>query len=65
MENKLVMTEKELTLCMNMIYEKHKNSQNIKQVIADAVSLGMKYREEEIKDGINIVFKTIHNKNKQ
>ena len=31
-------------------------------MIAKAVNLGMKYQEEKIKEGINIVFEELHNK---
>ena len=34
-----------------------------KIIIAKAVQLGMNYQEQKIKEGLNIVFSTLHNKN--
>ena len=34
-----------------------------KLIIAKAVQLGMQYQEEMIKEGINIVFNSLHDKN--
>ena len=36
---------------------------NPKVIIAKAVQLGMNYQEQKIKEGLNIVFSTLHNKN--
>ena len=36
---------------------------NPKIIIAKAVQLGMNYQEQKIKEGLNIVFSTLHNKN--
>lgn len=54
------MTEKQLKLNMDMIFAKCLKTHDIKTAIAEAVTLGMNYREQEIKSGINIVFDTIH-----
>lgn len=61
------MTEKQLKDAMNgLLIELHNpmvSSQSAaeKQIIAKAVQLGMTYQEDKIKDGINIVFKELHN----
>lgn len=49
---------------LNTIYSKYKPSNDIKSAIAASFSAGMKYREEEIRDGINVVFDTLHKMNK-
>ena len=36
---------------------------NPKIIIAKAVQLGMNYQEQKIKEGLNIVFSTLHDKN--
>ena len=36
---------------------------NPKIIIAKAVQLGMNYQEQKIKEGLNFVFSTLHNKN--
>ena len=36
---------------------------NPKIIIAKAIQLGMNYQEQKIKEGLNIVFSTLHNKN--
>ena len=36
---------------------------NPKIIIAKAVQLGMNYQEQKIKESLNIVFSTLHNKN--
>ena len=36
---------------------------NPKIIIAKAVQLGMNSQEQKIKEGLNIVFSTLHNKN--
>lgn len=57
------MTDKELTKYMDGLYEgtKTKNA-NIRAIIASAVQLGMKYQEDKIKAGIDIVFNELHKK---
>ena len=35
---------------------------NFKKIIAKAVELGMKYQEDKIKQGIDIVFDELHKK---
>ena len=42
--------------------KKSNNEKTDKTIIAKAVNLGMKYQEEKIKEGINIVFEELHNK---
>ena len=59
------MTEKELKIMMHKLLEELSNSTNKEtdaKIIAKAVNLGMKYQEEKIKSGIEIVFKELHNK---
>lgn len=59
------MTNGELQHNMNMLYSQALNTQvkeNYKIIIAKAVQLGMQYREEQIKSGIDIVFSEIHTK---
>ena len=58
------MTDKVLQTYMNgmLVACKEKNP-NFRSIIASAVQLGMKYQEEKIKEGINIVFEELHNKN--
>jgi len=43
--------------------ECHSTNVNYRKIIAKAVSLGMKYQEEKIKKGINIVFEELNKKN--
>ena len=40
--------------------ECHKAGPDYRKIIASAVSLGMKYQEAKIREGINIVFEEIH-----
>lgn len=48
----------------SLLKEIEKKDANMKQIIAKAVQLGMNYQEELIKNGIDIVFKSLHtNKN--
>ena len=53
-------TEQEFKNILNSIYNKCIKTNNIKQAIAEAVEFGMQYREQQIRDGINIVFNTLH-----
>ncbi len=61
------MTEKQLKDAMNgLLIELHNPAVSSdaaaeKQIIAKAVQLGMKYQEDKIKEGINIVFSELHN----
>ena len=60
------MSNNDLKQAMNKLYielNKSDNKQNDKLVIAKAVQLGMQYQEEKIKEGINIVFNTLHDRN--
>ena len=59
------MNKKKLDLSaqLNILLEELEKSTNKKQdklIIAKAVQLGMKYQEERIKEGINIVFDELH-----
>ena len=57
------MTEKELKIMMHKLLEELSNSTNKEtdgKIIAKAVSLGMKYQEVKIKEGINIVFEELN-----
>lgn len=56
------MTQDELKLKMNFLLEKYKDGNNIRKLIGESVQLGMDYQEQLIKEGINIVFKTLHKK---
>ena len=59
------MTESQLKNSMQTLFDELKKSNNEKidkTIIAKAVNLGMKYQEEKIKEGINIVFEELHNK---
>ncbi len=58
-----MITDKELHNKMSILAIQYdKGSINIKELIANAVTLGMMYQEEKIKEGINIVFKELHHK---
>ena len=57
------MTDKELTKYMDGLYQGTKEKKvNMRAIIASAVQLGMKYQEDKIKAGIDIVFNELHNK---
>ena len=58
------MTQNELKEGMEILYKEcFTENQNFRKIIAKAVQLGMKYQEEKIKEGINIVFEELHNTN--
>lgn len=60
------MTSKQLNSSMNKLLDELSKSDNKKLdklIIAKAVQLGMQYQEEMIKEGINIVFNSLHDKN--
>lgn len=58
-----MITDKELHNKMSVLAVQYdKGLINVKELIANAVTLGMIYQEEKIKEGINIVFKELHNK---
>ena len=60
------MTKEQLQAMMDKLLEELSNSSSKKQdkiILAKAVQLGMQYQEEMIKDGINIVFNSLHDKN--
>ena len=55
--------QKELIESMNFLLSELNKSDDLntkKSIIAKAVNLGMKYQEEKIKQGIEIVFNTLH-----
>ena len=54
------MTDNELKEAMNALYKKYTDNANIRWVIAKAVELGMKYQEQKIKKGIEIVFDNLN-----
>jgi hypothetical protein len=57
------MTENELKEGMEICYKEcFTNNRNFKKIIAKAVELGMKYQEDKIKQGIDIVFHALHMK---
>ena len=57
------MTEQQLKEGMEICYKEcFTEKRNFRKIIAKAVQLGMKYQEEKIKEGINIVFNEL-NKN--
>lgn len=52
--------DEKLKVILNNLYlELGKKDSNPKIILAKAVSLGMKYQEEKIKEGINIVFENL------
>ena len=55
-----MMNEKQIKQKLDILYNKYKEGGNIKILIAQAFTLGMNYREEQIRDGINIVFNALH-----
>lgn len=57
------MTKENLSSSMDKLLDelsKSDNKKSDKLIIAKAVQLGMQYQEEMIKEGINIVFKALH-----
>ena len=57
------MTERQLKDSLNILLSELNNSENArtdKSILAKAVQLGMKYQEDKIKDGINIVFQELN-----
>ena len=57
------MTEKQLKDQMNILYGqllRTENKNDYKVALAKAIQLGMKYQEDKIKQGIDIVFNTLH-----
>ena len=60
------MTSKQLNSSMDKLLDelsKSTDKKSDKLIIAKAVQLGMQYQEEMIKEGINIVFNSLHDKN--
>lgn len=61
------MTKEQLSSSMDKLLDELSKSDNKKLdklIIAKAVQLGMQYQEELIKEGINIVFNSLHDKYK-
>lgn len=55
------MTDNELKEIMRSLYIQLKSSDtDPKLILAKAVSLGMKYQEEKIKNGISVVFENLN-----
>lgn len=55
------MTDNELKEMMRSLYIQLKSKDSDpKLILAKAVSLGMKYQEEKIKNGINVVFENLN-----
>lgn len=55
------MTDNELKEIMRSLYIQLKsNDSDPKLILAKAVSLGMKYQEEKIKNGISVVFENLN-----
>lgn len=55
------MTDNELKEIMRSLYIQLKSSDSDpKLILAKAVSLGMKYQEEKIKNGISVVFENLN-----
>lgn len=44
----------------SLLYESKQPNADMKQIIGKAVQLGMNYQESIIKDGIAIVFESLH-----
>lgn len=58
------MSERGLKEGMEICYKECFNeNRNFRKIIAKAVNLGMKYQEEKIRSGIDIVFDELHKKN--
>jgi hypothetical protein len=56
--------EKELKEGMEICYKEcFTEKRNFRKIIAKAVNLGMMYQETKIRQGIDIVFNELHNKN--
>ena len=58
------MSEKQLKDGMTYLEKEcHNAGPDYRKIIAKAVSLGMKYQEDKIKEGIKIVFEELNKKN--
>lgn len=56
--------DKQLKEGMEICYKECFNEKrNFRKIIAKAVNLGMMYQETKIRQGIDIVFNELHNKN--
>jgi len=57
------MLAKDLQEQMNILVNECENQpENFRTIIAKAVQLGMNFQEQKIKEGINIVFNSLHMK---
>ena len=57
------MLTKDLQEQMNILVNECENKpENFRTIIAKAVQLGMNFQEQKIKEGINIVFNSLHMK---
>lgn len=57
------MSENELKKGMEVCYKEcFTEKRNFRKIIANAVNLGMKYQEEKIREGINIIFEELNKK---
>lgn len=56
------MTDKQLKEELNKLYRLYSKGMDIKIILAKSVQLGMDYQEQKIKEGIDIVFKALHEK---
>ena len=55
------LNDEKLKVMLNNLYiELCKKDSNPKLILAKAVSLGMKYQEEKIKEGIKVVFDNLN-----
>lgn len=55
------MNDEQLKTMLNTLYlELKADKTNARIILAKAVSLGMKYQEEKIKQGINVVFENLN-----
>lgn len=55
------MNDEQLKTMLNTLYLELKTDKtNARIILAKAVSLGMKYQEEKIKQGINVVFENLN-----
>lgn len=57
-----MITDREVVEQLNKIHEKYKNRDELKLAIAEAFTFGTKYREQQIREGIDVVFKALHMK---
>lgn len=57
----MIDTDKKLKDSLNFLIQKYsKENPQARDIIAHAVTIGMDYQEQKIKQGIEIAFKTLH-----